>query len=811
MKNATWLCFVYVTLACATTDGANAENPNAVRLFDHDTLSGWDDGPKPAKGWRMANGVLQGDKDSSPLVSGWSWSDVELSFRWRVTPEGRWRLTLREVPDGEKVAEVILGEAPPNSHGIVTPEKGGIKIVFRPSVDGWHSATLSRHGDLLKLVAASGPLRENPAVSNGRSTDRVRVGKSRFTVEFSLLNGTGAITDLKAAEPAGEALYNGDDLRGWWTPGNLDSWKPEGDAIVCVNNNGNYLRTEKEYGNFTLSLEYKMANGGNSGIGIRTARYGWPSGDGMELQMLDEPSGTPITRHSTMAIYGNLEPLARADHSQEWNRVVVKAEGYMISAWVNGELVQHANTADLPELRRRNLKGWIGLQDHGARTEFRNLRILEAPDGQGLKAWTTPRPSSGSQRVLERLMNPERLAYDDGIGSGVVTTSVTGKEEQILAELPGPGAIVTVSRTNQAGTLAWYFDGETKPRLACAADKLHEHLPLVGQDTQPLLTYLPYKKSLKVTLKGASTGDYRFDYVTFAESVPLEEYVEGESCVARGLLPALSYRNEQLGWGTHREADPLPRSGSEGQKIDEQSQATLVDLPGPGVVEWTKLIAAPTLLADDDLWLEVTVDDESKPAIAAPARYFFPGLASGNYPNYVVLNRNGWTNMLAMPFAARLTIALANHGRRPVDPVGLIVSYQPLPDTNDPRLDCRLRGVFETEQNPTDHCWIKQSGSGRLIGLVTQYAKATPGIDSLVIGGKPCDGWHSPDWRTILGIEPGVTNERHSLTGRYGGFQWRFFLLAPPEFQKSLELRATDGRPLGNRLALFYKTSDNAP
>jgi hypothetical protein len=332
-------------------------------------------------------------------------------------------------------------------------------------------------------------------------------------------------------------------------------------------------------------------------------------------------------------------------------------------------------------------------------------------------------------------------------------------------------------------------------------------VPLVGQDTQPLLTFIPYSKSLKVILKNGQAGDYRLDYVRFADDVPLEEFVEGKRCVARGLLPALSYRNEQLGWGTHREADPLPRAGSEGQKIDEQSQATLVDLPGPGVVQWTKLIAAPTLLADDDLWLEVTVDDELRPAIAAPARYFFPGLADGNYPNYVALNREGWTNMLAMPYRSRLTIAVANHGRRPVDPVGLRVSYQPLSDANDPRLARRLRATFQTGADPADRAWAKQEGDGRFVGLVTQYDKTAAGIDSLVIDTQPQAGWHSSDWRTVLGIDPQAADERHSLTGRQGGLQWRFFLLAPPEFHESIELRATEGPRLGNRLALFYMKS----
>ena len=181
--------------------------------------------------------------------------------------------------------------------------------------------------------------------------------------------------------------------------------------IECLHKDGNYLRTEKSYGNFTLSFEYLASRGCNSGIGIRTARDGWPSGDGFELQILDAPG---LHKDSTMAIYRNLEPLARADRPQEWNSVVIKADGPMISAWVNGQLVQQADTARHPELKHRHPEGWIGLQDHGGKIEFRNLRVLSAPDGSrtgrlvcavrghgprtGLRSIAEPRATFGCRR-----------------------------------------------------------------------------------------------------------------------------------------------------------------------------------------------------------------------------------------------------------------------------------------------------------------------------------------------------------------------------------------------------------------------------
>lgn len=787
-----WLWLL--TAAVARPDD---QTQTSLSLLSGDRLAGWNYGKQSPSAWNLSGGVLSGDDRLIPLVSGWSWQDAEFRFRWQVRRGGTWRLRLLKLATGDEMAQLLLAEGD-SQMARADGDERLLEITEPPVADGWHQATLRRRGDELELAI-------DTKTKTGASQSRahLNISNDRFVLELGLAEGSGKLADVQAIEPAGTPIFNGRDLTGWWTPGNLASWKVEAGKIVCVNQNGNYLRTEREYGNFLLSLDYKMARGGNSGIGIRTVRGGWPSGDGMELQLLDEPANSPITRHSTMAIYGNLEPLARADRREQWNEVTVRAEGYLISAWVNGVLVQHADTSRLPELRRRNLRGWIGLQDHGARIEFRNLRVLELPDGVGRAAWQTPPRESASQLVLERLMNSERLAITDGLGSGVATKAVETSGEQVLADLTGPAALVEVSRTNSSGRLKFYFEGETTPRIDCPAGELHQHVPQVGQDVQPLLTFVPFRKKLKVVLQASEPAEYRFDYVTFPSEVSLEEF-KSDGSVARGLLPALSYRNEQLGWGTHREADPLPRAGLQNQTINEADRTTLVELTGAGIVEWTKLVAAPSLLEDDDLWLEVTVDGEPQPALAAPARYFFPGLQGGNYPNYVVVDRGGWTNLLAMPYRSGLTIAVANRGRRPVNPVGVTVSYQPLDDRQDPRLAYRLRGVFSSERDPEGRGWIRQQGRGRWVGLVTQYGKAAAGIDALIVDGESRAGWRSTDLRSFLGIEPRSVNERHSLCGRYGGFQWRFFLPAPVDFERSLELRATPGQPLADRFALFY-------
>ena len=51
---------------------------------------------------------------------------------------------------------------------------------------------------------------------------------------------------------------------------------------------------------------------------------------------------------------------------------------------------------------------------------------------------------------------------------------------------------------------------------------------------------------------------------------------------------------------------------------------------------------------------------KSEPAIAAPARYFFPSLIGGsNHDNFLAVFRTGFTSMLAMPFGDGITIRRA--------------------------------------------------------------------------------------------------------------------------------------------------------
>jgi hypothetical protein len=277
--------------------------------------------------------------------------------------------------------------------------------------------------------------------------------------------------------------------------------------------------------------------------------------------------------------------------------------------------------------------------------------------------------------------------------------------------------------------------------------------------------------------------------------MPVETFHDKTQSIARGMLPALDYRHFQISHGTYRDNDPLPRATSGNKTLPPGERVPLVALEGAGMVKWLKLHGDAKLLANEDLWLEVTVDGESQPALAAPARFLFPGLEAGkNYHNFLVLNKGGFQNVLPMPYASGLAIAAVNRGTKELKGVGVSVSYEPAP-ADRPVSRLRLRGLFTSGES------LSRPGKGRWLGLVCQAPQESASA-IVTVDGRPYPGWRGVSWQQVTGLEPGVEQTR-CLSGQSASLAWIFHLLAPIDFDRSFELRFSDAEP-GGRLALFY-------
>jgi hypothetical protein len=183
-------------------------------------------------------------------------------------------------------------------------------------------------------------------------------------------------------------LFDGNTLTGWKTVNGKGAWSAADGCIRCEGRGDAWLRTEKEYANFVLRLEYAIAKGGNSGVFIRVPEEGRSSRIGFEVQILDD-AGKPPNKGSTASLYDIIAPKEnRSRPAGEWNELEIAARGRRVVISLNGATVVDADLDDPAanaaldddhKMSRRRRKGYIGLQDHGALVRFRNIRIRELP------------------------------------------------------------------------------------------------------------------------------------------------------------------------------------------------------------------------------------------------------------------------------------------------------------------------------------------------------------------------------------------------------------------------------------------------
>jgi len=191
------------------------------------------------------------------------------------------------------------------------------------------------------------------------------------------------------------SLFNGKDLTGWiyGKRGNGENKSGAGYAVAdgvifCTVKDGGNLYTEKEYGDFTLRFEFKLTENANNGIGIRAPLEGDSAYVGMEIQVLDD-SGSAYKNLRPEQYHGSIyDCFACKRGSQkpvgEWNTEEITAKGRQVTVTLNGTVIVDANLDDIKDeakLKKHpglaNKKGHIGFLGHGARVEFRNLRIKE--------------------------------------------------------------------------------------------------------------------------------------------------------------------------------------------------------------------------------------------------------------------------------------------------------------------------------------------------------------------------------------------------------------------------------------------------
>ncbi len=244
------------------------------------------------------------------------------------------------------------------------------------------------------------------AVSCSSAGDQLKDGKTNSS------SGKNLVNQLSDAEKqAGWVLlFDGKTTDGWRGFKSEDfpdkGWHvSDGSLMIEYSGTGEQghagdIITEKTFKNFDLKIDWKISPGGNSGILLyvtESDKYDASWHTAHELQVLDAfgydeiHNYVPSLRQISGALYDLVTPKKAASKPVgEWNTARIRIVDGHLQHWLNDELVIDTQLWT-PEWEERVSKskfniyedfgkareGHIGLQDHGERVWFRNIKILE--------------------------------------------------------------------------------------------------------------------------------------------------------------------------------------------------------------------------------------------------------------------------------------------------------------------------------------------------------------------------------------------------------------------------------------------------
>ncbi|TWU17412.1 Soluble aldose sugar dehydrogenase YliI precursor [Novipirellula galeiformis] len=203
-----------------------------------------------------------------------------------------------------------------------------------------------------------------------------------------------------------ELLFDGESTDGWRNYKRdrvSDGWKVENGALVRHAKGAGDLITKEKFESFELSLQYKISEGGNSGVMYHVVEgEGAPYHSGPEIQVQDNVKGRDPQKAGWLyQLYkpgsapGENAPLDATRPSGQWNELYLRISKDQCTVCMNG--VRYYNFKIGDETWKQRVaaskfakwdgfgeagEGHICLQDHGDEVAYRNIKLRRFKDNE---------------------------------------------------------------------------------------------------------------------------------------------------------------------------------------------------------------------------------------------------------------------------------------------------------------------------------------------------------------------------------------------------------------------------------------------
>ncbi len=250
-----------------------------------------------------------------------------------------------------------------------------------------------------------------------------------FAIVFIFLSGCNqkenALTQ-EEKDSGWELLFDGTTLNGWRDYNGTvltGPWEVENGTIKADGKGSDasgYIVTDKQYENFILSWDWKISEGGNSGVlyhVIENQKFQVPYVTGPEYQLIDDVNfPDPLEEWqkcgADYAMYLPDKAKLHVNPAGQWNNSKIVFDNGHVEYWMNGVKTLEFEAWTHDWFTRKNSGKWekapeyglastgvICLQDHGYPAWFRNMKIKQLPkkekaavslfNGKDLDGWIT--------------------------------------------------------------------------------------------------------------------------------------------------------------------------------------------------------------------------------------------------------------------------------------------------------------------------------------------------------------------------------------------------------------------------------------